>query len=97
MFVTMEFKVEQQITQPDLGLAVLETCYVEPIIEEACTTEEVQIRSHSQKQGQTTKEFDLSSRNNSIWDRRTSKENKIRLWIRLHISVQQGKQPALWF
>ena len=52
MDVTMKFKVEHQITQPELDLAVMETCYEEPIIEETYTTEEVQMRSQAQKQGQ---------------------------------------------
>ena len=45
----MEFEVEQQITQPKLDLAVLETCYED---EETYTTEEIQTRSQAQKQGQ---------------------------------------------
>ena len=51
MDVTMEFKVEHQITQPQLDLAVMETCYEESTIEETHTTEEVQMRSQIQKQG----------------------------------------------
>ena len=34
MDVTMEFEMEHQINQPELDLAVIETCYEEPIIEE---------------------------------------------------------------
>ena len=45
MDVTMEFEVEHQITQPELHLTVIKTCYEEPIIEETYTTEEVKIRS----------------------------------------------------
>ena len=52
MDVTMEFEVEHQITQPELDLAVMETCYEEPEIEETYTTEEVQTISQAQKQGQ---------------------------------------------
>ena len=52
MDATMEFEVEHQITQPELDLAVMETCYEEPVIEETYTTEEVQIRSQAYKQGQ---------------------------------------------
>ena len=51
MDVTMEFKVEHQITQPELDLKVMETCYEEPKLEETYTTEEVQTRSQTQKQG----------------------------------------------
>ena len=52
MDVTMEFEVEHQITQPELDLAVMETCFKEPVIEETFTTEEVQRRSQTQKQNQ---------------------------------------------
>ena len=51
MDVTMDFKVEHQITQPELDLAVMENCYEEPELEETYTTEEVQTRSQTQKQG----------------------------------------------
>ena len=49
---TMDIKVEHQITQPESQLAVMETCYEEPTLEETYTTEEVQMRSQAQKQGQ---------------------------------------------
>ena len=52
MDVTMDIKVEHQITQPESQLAVMETCYEEPRLEETYTTEEVQMRSQAQKQGQ---------------------------------------------
>ena len=39
MYVTMEFEVKHQITQPELDLTTMETCYEEPVIEEAYTTE----------------------------------------------------------
>ena len=52
MDVTMDFKVEHQITQPESELAVMETCYKEPTPEETYTTEEAQMRSQAQKQGQ---------------------------------------------
>ena len=52
MDFTMEFKVEHQITEPELDLAVMEACYEEPENEELYTTEEVQMRSQAQKQGQ---------------------------------------------
>ena len=45
MDVTMDIKVEHQITQPESQLAVMETCYEEPILEETYITEEVQTRS----------------------------------------------------
>ena len=48
MEVTMDIKVEHQITQPESQLAVMETCYEEPILEE---TYLVQMRSQAQKQG----------------------------------------------
>ena len=52
MDVTMDIKVEHQITQSESQLAVMETCYEEPTLEEIYTTEEVQMRSQAQKQGQ---------------------------------------------
>ena len=52
MDATMEFEVEHQITQPELDLAVMETCYKEPKCEDPYTTEETQMRSQTQKQGQ---------------------------------------------
>ena len=47
MDVTMEYEFEFE-----LDLAVLETCYEEHAIEETYTTEEVQMISQAQKQGQ---------------------------------------------
>ena len=52
MDVTMDIEVEHQITQPESQLAVMETCYEEPTLEETYMTEEVQMRSQAQKQGQ---------------------------------------------
>ena len=52
MDVTMDIKVEHQITQPEQQLTVMETCCEEPPMEETYTTEEVQTRSQVQKQGQ---------------------------------------------
>ena len=52
MDVTMDIKVEHQITQPESQLAVMETCYEEPTLEETYMTEEVQMQSQAQKQGQ---------------------------------------------
>ena len=52
MDVTMDIKVEHQITQPESQLTVMETCYEEATLEETYMTEEVQMRSQSQKQGQ---------------------------------------------
>ena len=52
MDVTMDIKVEHQITQPESQLAVMETCYEEPTLGETYMTEEVQTRSQAQKQGQ---------------------------------------------
>ena len=49
MDVTMDIKVEHQITQPESQLAVMETCYEEPALEETYMTEEVQMRSQAQK------------------------------------------------
>ena len=51
MDVTMDFKVEHQITHPELDLAIMETCYKETKLEETYTTEEVKMRSQTQKQG----------------------------------------------
>ena len=52
MDVTLGFEVEHQIMQPVLDLTVTETCYEEPVVEEAYTTEEVQMWSQAHKQGQ---------------------------------------------
>ena len=52
MDVTMDIEVEHQITQPESQLAVMETCYEEPTLEETYMAEEVQMRSQAQKQGQ---------------------------------------------
>ena len=52
MDVTMDMEVEYQITQPEQQLTIMETCYEETPREETCTTEEVQMRSQAQKQGQ---------------------------------------------
>ena len=52
MDVTMDIEVEHQITQPESQLAVMETCYEEPALEETYMIEEVQTRSQAQKQGQ---------------------------------------------
>ena len=45
MDVTMDIKVEYQITQPESQLTVMETCYEETALEETYITEEVQTRS----------------------------------------------------
>ena len=50
--VSMDIEVEHQITQSESQLAVMETCYEEPTLEEAYTTEEVQMKSQAQKQCQ---------------------------------------------
>ena len=52
MDVTVDIKMEHQITQPESQLAVMKTCYEEPTLEETYMTEEVQTRSQAQKQGQ---------------------------------------------
>ena len=52
MDATMDIKVEHQITQPELQVSVMENCYEEAPMEELFTTEEVQVRSQAQKQGQ---------------------------------------------
>ena len=52
MDVTMDIKVEQQITQPESKVSVMENCYEEPTLEKTFITEEVQKRSQAQKQGQ---------------------------------------------
>ena len=75
MDVTMDIEVEHQITQPESQLAVMETCYEEPTLEETYMTEEVQTRSQAQKQGQQH-QGSLSCISISIWDRRTSREIK---------------------
>ena len=79
MDVTMEFEVEHQINQPELDLKVMKTCYKEPVIEETYITEEVLMKSQAQNKVRITKEVDHCSRNNSILNRRTSREIKIKI------------------
>ena len=74
--VTMGFEVEHQITQPELDLVVMETCYQDPESEETYTTEEVQTRSQTQNKVRISKETNLHSRNNNTLDRRISKKVK---------------------
>ena len=71
MDVTMDIEVEHQITQPESQLTVMETCCEEPALEESYMTEEVQMRSQAQKQGQQ------HQGSQQKWDRRTSREIKI--------------------
>ena len=52
MDVSMDIEVEHQITQSESQVIVMETCYDELPIEETHTTEEVQMRSQAQNQGQ---------------------------------------------
>ena len=52
MDVTMDIEVEHQITQPEPQVTIMESCYEELPIEETHTTEEVQMRSQAQNQGQ---------------------------------------------
>ena len=52
MDVTMDIEVEHQITQPEPQVTIMETCYEELPVEETHTTEEVQMRSQAQNQGQ---------------------------------------------
>ena len=47
MDVTMDIKVEHQITHPESQLAVMETCYEEPTLEETYMMEKVQMRSQA--------------------------------------------------
>ena len=54
--ITMDIEVDHPITQPESQLAVTETCYEEPALEETYMTEEVKMRSQSQKQGQQHQE-----------------------------------------
>ena len=50
--LTLDFKKEYQITQPQTDFAVMETCYEDPTAENVFTTEEVQTWLQSQQQGQ---------------------------------------------
>ena len=51
MDVTMKMEVQNQITQTEQQVTIMETCYKETPMEETCTAE-VQMRSQAQKQGQ---------------------------------------------
>ena len=84
MDITMDIKVEHQITQPESQLAVMETCYEEPALEETYMTEEVQTRSQAQS---TTSRKSISVPEASVCgtEELPGKSNlqQIRLWIRL--------------
>ena len=43
--LTLDFKKQYQITQPETDFTIMETCYEEPTTEDAFMTEEVQTRS----------------------------------------------------
>ena len=87
MDVTMEFEMEYQITQPELDLTVMETCYEEPVIEETYTTEKSTsstTRSKSSRKSTSVPEATV------LRTEELPRESKqIRLWIRLQASVQQ--------
>ena len=100
MDVTMDIEVGHQITQPEQQLTIMETCCKEPPMEETYTTEEVQMRSQAQKQGQQQLQGSYSQllRNQNSGQKfsRKSKLQQIKLWIRLQVSIQQGKWPKVW-
>ena len=94
-------KSKHQITQPEQQLTVMETCCEEPLTEETYTTEEVQMRSQAQETRSTTtprKLFTVPEESKLRAEEfpRKSKLQQIKLWIRLQVSIQQGKQPKLW-
>ena len=50
--LTLDFEKEYQITQPQTDFTTMETYYEEPTTDDAFMTEEVQMRSQNQQQGQ---------------------------------------------
>ena len=91
-----DIEVEHQITQPEQQLTIMETCYEEPPMEETYTTEEVWMRSQAQKQGQQQHQGKLftvpeESKLRAEEFPRKSKLQQNKLWIRLQVSIQQGK------
>ena len=74
------------------NLAVMETCYEEPTLEETYMTEEVQMRSQAQKQGQqhqgSQSQFQKHQYVGTEELPGKSKLQQVRLWIRLQVSVQ---------
>ena len=99
MDVTMEFEVEHQITQPELDLTVMETCYEEPKLEESYTTEEVQTTSNSETRLQSTRKS-TSVPEATVFGTeelpRKSKSKQVRLWIRLQdLSTVKGTTSTM--
>ena len=92
MDVTMYIKVEHQITQPESQLAVMETCYEEPTLEETYMTEEVQMRSQTQKQGQQHQGSQSQFQKHQYAGQEElpgkSKLQQVRLWIRIQVTAQ---------
>ena len=50
--LTLEFEREYKVTQPNSDFTIMETCYEDPEGKHEFTTEEVQMRSQANKQGQ---------------------------------------------
>ena len=99
MDVTMDIEVEHQITQPEQQLTVMETCYEETPMEETCTTEEVHTRSQAQKRSTTTprKSFTVPKTSKCRAEELPRKSKlQVKLWIRLEVSIQQGKWSISW-
>ena len=90
MDVTMDIKVEHQITQPQSQLAVMETCYEEPTLEATYMTEEVQMRSQAQKQGQQHQGSQSQFQKHQYAGQKNfqGNQNYNKLWIRLQVTVQ---------
>ena len=92
--------MEQQITQPESDLAVMETCYEESEVEETYTTEELQMKLQSQKHSYNQKGKLTSVPETTVFGTEElpgkSKSKQVRLWSRLQTSVQQREQPTLW-
>ena len=91
MDVTMDIEVEHQITQSEQQLTITETCCEEPPTEETYTTEEVQMRSQAQKQGQQRHQGSSSqfpkNQNTGQKTPRKSKLQQNKLWIGLQVSI----------
>ena len=75
MDVTMDFKVEHQITQAESYLGVMETCYKESTIEETHTTK-VQMRSQTQKQGYNQQRSQLQFQTQQYSGQKNFQRNK---------------------
>ena len=100
MDVTMDMEVEHQITQPEQQLTTMETCY------EGNPNGDLHYRRSpdkvtSSKTGLTTtsrKSFTVPEASKCRAEElpRKSKLQQVKLWIKLQVSIQQGKCSIPW-